>query len=118
MGQFVGCLEGMGAACRALVFPVVSGNVSLYGLNGRHCGPAIGGVGVLDDLSKAVCGAFTEAGLLVYVIGETPGFWDGSMPATCWKSTQMPRRRRSTLSASGYLAHLCAQIAGAPQMRT
>ena len=41
------------------------------------------------------------------------GFWDvRSMPATCWKSTQMPRRRRSTLSASGYMAHLCAQIAG------
>src|SRR3546814_20858262 len=30
MGQFVGCLEGMGAACIALEFPIVSGNVSLY----------------------------------------------------------------------------------------
>ena len=28
MGQFVGCLEGMGEACRALDFPIVSGNVS------------------------------------------------------------------------------------------
>ena len=30
MGQFVGCLEGMAEACRALDFPVVSGNVSFY----------------------------------------------------------------------------------------
>ena len=30
MGQFVGCVEGMAEACRALDFPVVSGNVSLY----------------------------------------------------------------------------------------
>ena len=30
MGQLVGCIEGMAEACRALDFPVVSGNVSLY----------------------------------------------------------------------------------------
>ncbi|HTE98773.1 MAG TPA: phosphoribosylformylglycinamidine synthase subunit PurL, partial [Bradyrhizobium sp.] len=29
MGQFVGCLKGIAEACRALDFPVVSGNVSL-----------------------------------------------------------------------------------------
>ena len=28
MGQFVGCIEGMAEACRALDFPIVSGNVS------------------------------------------------------------------------------------------
>ena len=36
MGQFVGCVRGISAACRALDFPVVSGNVSLYNeTNGR-----------------------------------------------------------------------------------
>ena len=30
MGQFVAALRGMGEACRALDFPIVSGNVSLY----------------------------------------------------------------------------------------
>ena len=30
MAQFVGCVEGMAEACRALDFPIVSGNVSLY----------------------------------------------------------------------------------------
>ncbi len=29
MGQLVGCLKGIGEACLALDFPVVSGNVSL-----------------------------------------------------------------------------------------
>jgi phosphoribosylformylglycinamidine (FGAM) synthase-like enzyme len=37
MGQFVGCIKGIGEACRALDFPVVSGNVSLYNeTNGGH----------------------------------------------------------------------------------
>ena len=36
MGQFVGCVRGIAEACRALDFPVVSGNVSLYNeTNGR-----------------------------------------------------------------------------------
>ncbi len=30
MGQFVGCVQGIGAACLALDMPIVSGNVSLY----------------------------------------------------------------------------------------
>jgi phosphoribosylformylglycinamidine synthase len=51
MGQLVGAIEGMGAACRALDFPVVSGNVSLYNeTNGQAIlpTPVIGGVGLLD----------------------------------------------------------------------
>ena len=52
MGQLVGCIEGMGAACRALDFPVVSGNVSLYNETDGEAilpTPTIGGVGLLDD---------------------------------------------------------------------
>jgi phosphoribosylformylglycinamidine synthase len=30
MGELVGCIRGIGEACRALDFPIVSGNVSLY----------------------------------------------------------------------------------------
>ena len=76
MGQFVGCLDGMGAACRALDFPVVSGNVSLYNeTNGRGImpTPAIGGVGVLADLDKAVGNAFRHSDLNIYIVGETAG---------------------------------------------
>ena len=93
MGQFVGCLEGMGAACRALDFPVVSGNVSLYNeTNGAGImpTPAIGGVGVLDDLSKAVGSAFTQAGLLVYAIGETHGALGCSLYARDVLETDTP----------------------------
>ena len=76
MGQFVGCLEGMGAACKALDFPVVSGNVSLYNeTNGAGImpTPAIGGVGVIKDLDKAVGNGFVDTGHVIYLIGETMG---------------------------------------------
>ena len=48
MGQLVGCIRGIAEACKALDFPVVSGNVSLYNeTNGRAIlpTPTIGGVG-------------------------------------------------------------------------
>jgi phosphoribosylformylglycinamidine synthase len=64
MGQFVGCIEGMAAACKALDFPVVSGNVSLYNeTNGVGIlpTPAIGGVGVIADYDKQMTLAFAEA---------------------------------------------------------
>ena len=76
MAQFAGCVEGMGEACRALDFPVVSGNVSFYNeTEGRAIppAPAIGGVGLLDDVSKAATLAFCEAGLALVLIGETRG---------------------------------------------
>ena len=57
MGQFAAAIRGMAAACEALDFPVVSGNVSLYNeTEGRAIlpTPAIGGLGVLDDAAQAV----------------------------------------------------------------
>ena len=43
MGQFVGSVQGMGEACRALDYPVVSGNVSLYNeTNGEGIPPTPG----------------------------------------------------------------------------
>ncbi|MEA3013752.1 MAG: phosphoribosylformylglycinamidine synthase subunit PurL [Sphingomonadales bacterium] len=66
MAQFVGAVEGMAEACRALDFPVVSGNVSLYNETKSEDGssqailptPAIGGVGLIDDWEKAATIAF------------------------------------------------------------
>ena len=60
MGQFVGCVEGMAEACRALDFPIVSGNVSLYNETKNEDGtslailptPAIGGVGSARGLGE------------------------------------------------------------------
>jgi phosphoribosylformylglycinamidine synthase len=65
----------MAAACIALDFPVVSGNVSLYNeTEGRPIlpTPAIGAVGVLEDAAQAV-GYALNPGLALVVIGETRG---------------------------------------------
>lgn len=80
MGQFVAAIEGMGEACRVLDFPVVSGNVSLYNETRQPDGttmailptPAIGALGVLDDVSKAV-GLSMVDNADVVLIGETKG---------------------------------------------
>ncbi|EDQ33458.1 phosphoribosylformylglycinamidine synthase II [Hoeflea phototrophica DFL-43] len=55
MGQLVKAIEGIGEACRALDFPIVSGNVSLYNeTNGEAIlpTPTIGGVGLIPDWSQ------------------------------------------------------------------
>ncbi|MBY0520272.1 MAG: phosphoribosylformylglycinamidine synthase II, partial [Sphingomonas sp.] len=78
MGQFVGCIEGMAEACRALDFPIVSGNVSLYNETKNDDGsgsailptPAIGGVGLIDDWTKAATIAFKGTGDVIVLIGE------------------------------------------------
>lgn len=79
MGQLVDCIAGIGEACRALDFPVVSGNVSLYNeTNGRGIQPTptIGGVGVLDDFLKSATVAFKAADEVILLLGETTG-WIG-----------------------------------------
>ncbi len=76
MGQFAGCIQGMAEACRALDFPVVSGNVSLYNeTDGRAIPPTpvIGGVGLIDDVANAVSLAFQAGDQAIVVIGETRG---------------------------------------------
>ncbi|AYJ86052.1 phosphoribosylformylglycinamidine synthase subunit PurL [Sphingomonas paeninsulae] len=81
MGQFVGCIEGMGEACRALDFPIVSGNVSLYNETKNDDGtgsailptPAIGGVGLLADWSKSATIAFKAVGEAIYLLGKSNG---------------------------------------------
>jgi phosphoribosylformylglycinamidine synthase subunit PurL len=95
MGQFVGCLRGISEACRALDFPVVSGNVSLYNeTNGRGIlpTPSIGGVGVLDDFTKSATLAFKAAGEAILLVGETHGW----------------------LGQSVYLRDICGREVGAP----
>jgi phosphoribosylformylglycinamidine synthase len=95
MGQFVGCVRGIGEACRALDFPVVSGNVSLYNeTNGRAIlpTPTIGGVGVLADFQKSATIAFKAAGETILLVGDPPGW----------------------LGQSLYLRDLCRREEGAP----
>jgi len=101
MGQFVGCVRGIAEACKALNFPVVSGNVSLYNetkFAGEESGrailptPSIGGVGVIGDFRSAATLAFKAAGETILLIGETQGW----------------------LGQSLYLRDVCGRVEGAP----
>ncbi len=76
MAQLTGCLEGMGDACRALDFPIVSGNVSLYNESKATGGgsailptPAIGGVGVIADYGQMATIGFKAEGETILAIG-------------------------------------------------
>ena len=95
MGQLVGCIRGIGEASRALDFPIVSGNVSLYNeTNGRAIlpTPTIGGVGVLDDFTRSITLAFKAEGEAILVVGEAHGW----------------------LGQSLYLRDICGRGEGAP----
>jgi phosphoribosylformylglycinamidine synthase len=75
MGQLVGAIKGIGEACRALDFPIVSGNVSLYNEtdgSGIMPTPTIGGVGLIANLDDLISGLPSE-GDVALVIGTTVG---------------------------------------------
>ena len=77
MGQLVDSIRGIAQACLALEFPVVSGNVSLYNeTSGRAIlpTPTIGGVGVIDDFTRAATLAFKAPDEAILLIGETAGW--------------------------------------------
>jgi phosphoribosylformylglycinamidine synthase len=72
MGQIVSAIEGMAEACRALAFPVISGNVSLYNeTNGQAIlpTPAIGGVGVIGNLDRRAGANALRPGDVLALIG-------------------------------------------------
>jgi phosphoribosylformylglycinamidine synthase subunit PurL len=95
MGQLVGCIRGVGDAARALDFPIVSGNVSLYNeTNGKAIlpTPTIGGVGILDDFTKSMTLAFKAEGEAILLAGGTKGW----------------------LGQSLYLREVCGREEGAP----
>ncbi len=75
MGQFVGAIKGIGAACAALDMPIVSGNVSLYNeTDGEPIlpTPTIGAIGLIDDLSHMI-GREARDGHVLLLLGDTQG---------------------------------------------
>ena len=75
MGELVGCVRGIAAACAALDMPVVSGNVSLYNeTEGRAIlpTPTIGAVGLLGSLAELIRMAPRPGDTLV-LLGATRG---------------------------------------------
>jgi len=76
MGEIVGAIDGIGDACRALDFPVISGNCSLYNetnSEGILPTPAIGAVGLLKDVHRMATIAFKREGDAIILIGDTRG---------------------------------------------
>ena len=82
MGQFVGSCQGMAEACKALDYPVVSGNVSLYNETngvGIPPTPAIGGVGLIPDTAKIADIALKRDGDLLVLVGDERGWLGQSL---------------------------------------
>ena len=76
MAQIVLAIEGMAEACRALDFPVVSGNVSLYNeTNGAAIPPTptVGAVGLIPDYARHAGYGDMKAGDTLVLIGDTRG---------------------------------------------
>ncbi|MEN8934172.1 MAG: phosphoribosylformylglycinamidine synthase subunit PurL, partial [Planktotalea arctica] len=75
MGQFVGAIQGIGEAVKALDMPIVSGNVSLYNETdgtGILPTPTIGAVGLLASEDELINDGVRD-GHVAIVIGETAG---------------------------------------------
>lgn len=72
MGQLVFAIKGIGEACKALDFPIVSGNVSLYNeTNGEGIlpTPTMAGVGLLKDWSKMARIDAMQSGDTIILVG-------------------------------------------------
>ena len=75
MGQFVGAIKGIGAACLALDMPIVSGNVSLYNETdgtGILPTPTIGAVGIINSPDDII-GCEVRDGHVALLIGDSTG---------------------------------------------
>ena len=97
MGQIVESIKGIAAACVALDYPVISGNVSLYNeTDGKPIlpTPAIGGVGLLDNLDQMATIAFKAEGEAVLLLGQ--------------------KENAGWLGQSLYLREVCGEEMGAP----
>ena len=81
MGEFAECIEGIKEACEFLNYPVVSGNVSFYnGTNKKNIDPTpvIGGVGLINKLSKPLGLNFKKGNSIILLIGKTFGHLEQS----------------------------------------
>jgi phosphoribosylformylglycinamidine synthase len=84
MGQFAGVVTGMIEACEILDYPVVSGNVSLYNeTNGKGINPtpAIGGVGLIENLNHFSTLHLKRDNDTVLLVGKTDGYLGQSIYA-------------------------------------
>jgi phosphoribosylformylglycinamidine (FGAM) synthase-like enzyme len=120
MGQLVGCVEGIAEACRALDFPVVSGNVSLYNETKADDGsslailptPAIGGVGLLEDWEKSATIGFKAEGETLMLLGHSTGHVGQSLWLEVCHNRREGRPPQVDLAVERSLGELVRQLIG------
>ena len=74
MWQFAESVRGLADGCLEMRLPVTGGNVSFYNQTGSVAilpTPVIGVLGVIQDVRTRTPMSFTEAGLDLYLVGET-----------------------------------------------
>ena len=100
--QLEQCILGIAEACRVLEVPVVSGNVSLYNESRGQAiypTPILGGLGLIEDVSKATRSAFAGEGMVVGLLGAHTTGVDAS-----------------DLAGSEYLQWVHGKVAGSPSI--
>ena len=100
--QLERCIQGIAEACRVLEVPVVSGNVSLYNESRGQAifpTPIVGGLGLLEDATKATRSAFAKGGLVVALLGANTSEVESS-----------------DLAGSEYLQCIHGRVAGSPKI--
>ena len=81
MWQFAETVRGLADACLEMGLPVTGGNVSFYNQTGEVAilpTPIIGVLGVIDDVRTRTPMSYKDAGLSLYLIGETKSDFAGS----------------------------------------
>ncbi|HWG89500.1 MAG TPA: phosphoribosylformylglycinamidine synthase subunit PurL [Candidatus Thermoplasmatota archaeon] len=105
MGDIYECARGMGDAARALGIPFVSGNVSMYNesaVTPVPVTPSLLGVGIVQDIRRAVTVDLKAPGNTLYLVGETRDEMGGSeyYRLAGGKSNVVPRASFDELKAS------------------
>ena len=107
MWEIVAGIDGIGEACRALDFPVIGGNCSLYNeTNGEGIlpTPAIGGVGLLKDVTKhGDHRASSAKAMSIILIGETRAIW--ASPSICARSKARKKARAPPVDLAAEKKH-------------
>lgn len=104
MGELHLATKGLAEMARALCLPFISGNVSLYNETGEGAvppTPTLMGIGIIDDVRKAVSTPFKEQGNSIYLVGDTQPELGGS---TYYESLgvmggRVPRTNPTSLAA-------------------
>ncbi len=125
MGEFVESVKALGWMARGFALPCVSGNVSLYNET-PHASvaptPTLMGIGIVEDVRRAVTADFKKDGNAIVLIGETQPEFGGSLysKVTGMKSSYVPRTSPERLKAyvkamleafSSFKIHACHDLA-------